>query len=244
VPERRLGAIRVHAEQVGSALARNQGKRSKHPRISGTVESLAFEELHEVGGAEMAKRKQLTIAVENRPGAVAEIAKVLGNAEVNVLSLTPYGGLVLGPDGNFYGTTTSGPSGSHIDCTIFKITPAGVLTTLHIFTGALPDGAGPLTSPTLGNNGNFYGLTGVADGTSTGIAYEYTPTSGYKILTSLTNALPARTDLVILAASISRATRLRAFTCRPAFHRGSTAVGSRTVSLCLVLTHERSTAVW
>ncbi len=35
----------------------------------------------------MAKIKQFTIAVENRPGAVAEIAKVLGNAKVNVLSL-------------------------------------------------------------------------------------------------------------------------------------------------------------
>jgi hypothetical protein len=35
----------------------------------------------------MAKIKQLTIAVENRPGAVAEIARVLGNAKVNVLSL-------------------------------------------------------------------------------------------------------------------------------------------------------------
>jgi hypothetical protein len=35
----------------------------------------------------MAKIKQLTIAVQNRPGAVAEIAKILGNAKVNVLSL-------------------------------------------------------------------------------------------------------------------------------------------------------------
>jgi hypothetical protein len=35
----------------------------------------------------MAKTKQFTIAVENRPGAVAEIAKVLGNARVNVLAL-------------------------------------------------------------------------------------------------------------------------------------------------------------
>ena len=35
----------------------------------------------------MAKIKQLIIAVENRPGAVAEIAKVLGNAKVNVFSL-------------------------------------------------------------------------------------------------------------------------------------------------------------
>lgn len=35
----------------------------------------------------MAKTKQFTIAVENRPGAVAEIAKMLGNAKVNILAL-------------------------------------------------------------------------------------------------------------------------------------------------------------
>ena len=35
----------------------------------------------------MARTKQFTIGVENRPGAVAEIAKVLGNARVNVLAL-------------------------------------------------------------------------------------------------------------------------------------------------------------
>jgi hypothetical protein len=35
----------------------------------------------------MAKTKQFTIAVENQPGTVAEIAKTLGNAKVNILSL-------------------------------------------------------------------------------------------------------------------------------------------------------------
>jgi len=35
----------------------------------------------------MAKIKQFIITVENRPGAVAEIAKALGKAKVNVLSL-------------------------------------------------------------------------------------------------------------------------------------------------------------
>jgi hypothetical protein len=35
----------------------------------------------------MAKTKQFTIAVENRPGALAQIAKVLGNAKVNILAL-------------------------------------------------------------------------------------------------------------------------------------------------------------
>ena len=36
----------------------------------------------------MAKTKQFTIAVENRPGAVAEIARTLGEAKVNILALS------------------------------------------------------------------------------------------------------------------------------------------------------------
>lgn len=35
----------------------------------------------------MAKIKQFTIAVDNRPGSVAEIAKTLGDAKVNILAL-------------------------------------------------------------------------------------------------------------------------------------------------------------
>ena len=36
----------------------------------------------------MAKTRQLTIAVQNRPGAVAEIARTLGDAKVNILALS------------------------------------------------------------------------------------------------------------------------------------------------------------
>ena len=35
----------------------------------------------------MAKTKQFTIAVDNHPGAVAKIARILGNAKVNILAL-------------------------------------------------------------------------------------------------------------------------------------------------------------
>jgi hypothetical protein len=35
----------------------------------------------------MAKTKQFTIAVDNHPGAVAALAKTLGNAKVNILAL-------------------------------------------------------------------------------------------------------------------------------------------------------------
>jgi uncharacterized repeat protein (TIGR03803 family) len=74
----------------------------------------------------------------------------------------PFGGLVLGTDGNFYGTTSEGgisadPCGG--DCgTVFKITPAGKLTTLHRFdsTDGYATPYGPLVQAT---NGNFYGTT-------------------------------------------------------------------------------------
>ena len=35
----------------------------------------------------MAKMKQFTVTIDNRPGAVAGIAKTLGNAKVNILAL-------------------------------------------------------------------------------------------------------------------------------------------------------------
>ncbi len=47
----------------------------------------------------MAKTKQFTIAVDNQPGAVAGIAKILGNAKVNILSLL---GTAQGPAGTVH----------------------------------------------------------------------------------------------------------------------------------------------
>jgi len=63
-------------------------------------------------------------------------------------------GLVLGTDGNFYGTTEqAGPNGFG---TVFQITSAGVLTTLHGFDYG--DGSVP-TELVQAANGNFYGTT-------------------------------------------------------------------------------------
>jgi uncharacterized repeat protein (TIGR03803 family) len=47
--------------------------------------------------------------------------------------------LIQGTDGNIWGTTGGGGAGSL--GTIFKMTPAGVLTTMHSFSGT--DGATP-----------------------------------------------------------------------------------------------------
>ncbi|GEM_PF-190851 len=67
----------------------------------------------------------------------------------------PVAGLVLGGDGNFYGTTSGG--GPYGDGTVFRITPTGTLNTLAWFDG--PNGANPQTALVPGLDGNYYGAT-------------------------------------------------------------------------------------
>jgi uncharacterized repeat protein (TIGR03803 family) len=74
----------------------------------------------------------------------------------------PYGGLVLGRDGNFYGTTFMGGNDSAFG-TVFRIKPDGTLTTLHNFNGA--DGFHPAAPMILATDGNFYGVTQGGEGT-------------------------------------------------------------------------------
>jgi uncharacterized repeat protein (TIGR03803 family) len=64
-------------------------------------------------------------------------------------------GIILGSDGNFYGTTYYG--GTHDEGTIFKVTPAGVLTTLHSFDGT--DGYDQIGVLFQATNGALYGQT-------------------------------------------------------------------------------------
>src|SRR5258708_19665007 len=47
----------------------------------------AYNPSETAGGAGMAKTKQFTISIDNHPGAVPEIARTLGSAKVNILSL-------------------------------------------------------------------------------------------------------------------------------------------------------------
>src|ERR1017187_9734505 len=73
---------------------------------------------------------------------------------------SPYAGLVQATDGNFYGTTYAGGTSGNCQggCgTVFRITPAGTLTTLHSFDWY--DGASPTGALVQAPDGNFYGTT-------------------------------------------------------------------------------------
>ena len=100
----------------------------------------------------------------------------------------PEAGLALGKDGNFYGTTSYG--GAAGDGTIFKITPRGVLSTLHNFCSLTncADGFGLYTPLMQARDGNFYGAspTGGIEGSHCfrlcGMVFKITPTGKFTIV--------------------------------------------------------------
>ena len=69
----------------------------------------------------------------------------------------PLASLMQSTDGSLYGTNVNGGSSASLG-TVFRITQAGVLTTLHKFEG--PDGGKPTGALVQRADGNFYGTTG------------------------------------------------------------------------------------
>jgi len=94
----------------------------------------------------------------------------------------PYGSLVQGTDGNFYGMTYEG--GPTNDGTVFKITPAGAETVLYAF-GSGADGNEPYGSLVQGTDGNFYGMTYEGGANNEGTIFQVTPSGTETVLWSL-----------------------------------------------------------
>ena len=92
----------------------------------------------------------------------------------------PYGGLVQGTDGSFYGMTSIGGSGN--SGTIFKVTPTGKLTILCSFD--ITNGSSPTSALTLTIDGNFYGTTSLGGEYGFGTVFKMTPGGSLKTLYS------------------------------------------------------------
>ncbi len=101
----------------------------------------------------------------------------------------PIGGLTLGTDGNFYGTTNQGGDPNcnlGLGCgTVMKITSAGALTTIFAFPADNSNGSYPGAAPIEGTDGNFYGTT--ADGLSGSTLYKMTPAGTVTLLHQFDN---------------------------------------------------------
>jgi len=96
----------------------------------------------------------------------------------------PTGALALGTDGNFYGTTQIGGFPGH--GIVFKITPTGTLTTLHVFCKLqnCPDGANPAAGLVLARDGTFYGTTTHGGANGQGTIFRIGPTGNFTTLHS------------------------------------------------------------
>ncbi len=90
----------------------------------------------------------------------------------------PAASLILASDGNFYGTTLMG--GASSGGTIFKMTPAGAITTLHSFAG--PEGYHPYAPLVQGHDGNFYGTANSGGAHSIGSVFKITPSGTFTAL--------------------------------------------------------------
>jgi uncharacterized repeat protein (TIGR03803 family) len=104
------------------------------------------------------------------------------------------GSVALGTDGNFYGITSGSFLGGDGPGTVYKITPAGALTTLHTFcqSAQCTDGGYPTLGLTLARSGNFYGLSNAGDGSSAfyGQVFEISPSGAFhNLLTVCPNTL-------------------------------------------------------
>jgi uncharacterized repeat protein (TIGR03803 family) len=97
----------------------------------------------------------------------------------------PSAGLIQGNDGNFYGTTEYGGTSGGFGA-VFKITPAGTLTTLVSFNNS--NGAYPTAGLVQGGDGNFYGTTS-AGGTNGGFGtvFKMTPAGALTTIFSFDN---------------------------------------------------------
>jgi uncharacterized repeat protein (TIGR03803 family) len=94
--------------------------------------------------------------------------------------LHPHGGLLLGPDGNFYGTTRDG--GDNNAGTIFRFTADGELTSLFSFN--FTNGSAPQAGLTLGKDGNFYGTTSLGGPFDFGTIFRFSPNGTLTTLAS------------------------------------------------------------
>jgi uncharacterized repeat protein (TIGR03803 family) len=93
--------------------------------------------------------------------------------------------VVQGTDGNLYGTTADTYGTMFVgDGSVFKLTPQGMLTTLHSFTGMGNDGLNPFAGLVSGGNGNFYGTTWWGGEFELGNVFQITPSGTYQTIYS------------------------------------------------------------
>ncbi len=110
----------------------------------------------------------------------------------------PLGSLILASDGNLYGTTSKG--GVHYQGTVFKITPAGELTTLYHFGAHPGDGSHPNSALVQIDENTFCGTTDQGGDHGAGTVYKITTSGEETVLYHFGGAIIDATNSVGVGA--------------------------------------------
>jgi uncharacterized repeat protein (TIGR03803 family) len=106
----------------------------------------------------------------------------------------PHAGLIQASDGNFYGTTCHDNVAGN--GTVFRVTPAGVVTTLLTFDG-FDTGANPEAALVEGPDGNLYGATTTGGVGGCGTVFRLSFTAAPRLIT------PPVAHTVLAGATVS-----------------------------------------
>ena len=104
----------------------------------------------------------------------------------------PIGAVVLGPDGNFYGTTQYG--GTKDYGAIFQVTTNGILNIVASLDSS-KTGSSPMSALTLGPDGNFYGTTTFLGPKLAGTVFRMTINGTVTVIASFSPAVWSGTTL-------------------------------------------------
>jgi uncharacterized repeat protein (TIGR03803 family) len=145
-----------------------------------------------------------TVFKTSTAGAFTSLVSLTGTTGAN-LGQTPQTRLVQGADGNFYGVTQNGGSGGG-NGTVFRVTPAGVLTTLVSFTGTTGAalGANPNTNLLLASDGNLYGTTNGGGTNGSGTIFKIATDGTFTSMMSFTNNSAPKHGRAVMATFTAR----------------------------------------
>ena len=112
---------------------------------------------------------------------------------------SPVGSLVRGDDGSLYGATEFNTiRGLAFYGTLFKLTPAGALSTLYSLN--FSDGSYPVAGLVLADDGNFYGTTEQGGATSNGTVFRMAPDGTFTTLVEFDGFNDGANPVTVLAS--------------------------------------------
>lgn len=113
----------------------------------------------------------------------------------------PYGALVQGGDGSFYGTTTTGGTNGGMG-TVFRITSAGTMTHLISFNGT--NGANPYAALVTASDGNFYSTTSAGGSSGLGTVFRISTNGAIATLAAFNSTNGANPYSALVSGSDGR----------------------------------------